>query len=1230
METLKSSLLDLKRICVKENIFTLSIPKIGCGLDGLRWGDVSNLVKVIFGCSNFFKWAFLNFCLILVKLKMTRKSISRSSSRSRLQVTRKKRSVRHSSRSRYRKSLSRKRSLSLHRSHSRTRRRQTRRKTSSIRRRSKSPIKKRKRKMNKRTSPKIIATSAPPPVIKEIKTEVTALVVDSDKNKRIITVNDTPLQITVVEKSPESHEVAYVVENLEKREELPVPVVVNTRRGTISTTETETQVASIQEDDEALEITVKPPVKKSVSRVALSKPKQPIIKVVDEQLIQSKSKSSGWKSKVVIAILLALLGSTSKECKLTETKEVQEIFSPHNFVVSALKPLGVENNFMFANTKVLQTVKSAYSDELNRQTVQSIKNSRDAYQFGAIVADVKNTKVINDLRGQIKNLNVELKNVERVKNKLVKESSSIMHSLANADEQLLETVNVSFSTMNTNQLQHMEKIIDNRIASLNDLAINNTKTADTLSDLLSTKFNLQSKMIVLNTENVVDQDTKMKMKEEIEQLQSVIANLSKSKNIQNQQFEEEKQKMHKNMNEQIAKLTAEQTEKVDGIMKQNDKKVHESFLRGRTEMAQAMEKSISSLQQKLNMANKKLVKQTQYETSNLITILQNPGGTFSVKYDKDKFVKTSPILADYVENLAKEVEVGLNSGKFSEKSIPKTLIDITIDQKMIYRGWFSSVSDYILGTSKTNSKRFHMVRVAGTDTTPEMNNAPFQSYEYLPIDVSQMPALKEVLQQAAMASVTTKTVTITSVHESTATVTTTATATTTESISLPKETSTVTIKQYSTATSVPSTNPDIDQPNDLIREEIVKNNETITVKKINTPTFTSVTSSTAEVTIISKDPTQPVVSIQAPIPTVDADMRQNLSNVEKELSNTAKDTRNVQDVEQQDVNINVGKTESGDTVVQNKISDTSGCNGQGLFGAVLSQTQFCVEDFKSHIMNLRRMRIMKTPAPDSLPKHEQDYVNRKRRHPFEGEYLVEVFGTIPGIKVREYFEKTSMEALNEKMEDIRHPEDASEIHPSFTNEAFLRAMEFPKLAAKRKYSWGFLTRPVLEEKWLEVQGSLDSDTFHHFKRLPTDKRYFDTLLDVASTLDPSGEIFRIRKAIDLMNGKKLTPDDKKVLEELNEVYNRLEKDANEDRIRYEKHQQRLQQQDKHIAYNTDRSWIQGSRQYIYAPDYSLSEKKSQPVETVDIRLGKSSKNEPQYVYAKSRVSSGGKSRRRKK
>lgn len=51
-ESLKSSLLELKEIIVKNNITTLSIPKIGCGLDRLNWILVKNIIMDIFNDYN--------------------------------------------------------------------------------------------------------------------------------------------------------------------------------------------------------------------------------------------------------------------------------------------------------------------------------------------------------------------------------------------------------------------------------------------------------------------------------------------------------------------------------------------------------------------------------------------------------------------------------------------------------------------------------------------------------------------------------------------------------------------------------------------------------------------------------------------------------------------------------------------------------------------------------------------------------------------------------------------------------------------------------------------------------------------------------------------------------------------------------------------------------------------------------------------------------------------------
>jgi hypothetical protein len=46
--SLESSLKDCLKICEKEKIKKLAMPKIGCGLDGLQWGKVREMIKEIF------------------------------------------------------------------------------------------------------------------------------------------------------------------------------------------------------------------------------------------------------------------------------------------------------------------------------------------------------------------------------------------------------------------------------------------------------------------------------------------------------------------------------------------------------------------------------------------------------------------------------------------------------------------------------------------------------------------------------------------------------------------------------------------------------------------------------------------------------------------------------------------------------------------------------------------------------------------------------------------------------------------------------------------------------------------------------------------------------------------------------------------------------------------------------------------------------------------------------
>ena len=51
-DSLNASLCVARNHCVQHNITNLSIPQIGCGLDGLKWKEVSKLIESVFGRTN--------------------------------------------------------------------------------------------------------------------------------------------------------------------------------------------------------------------------------------------------------------------------------------------------------------------------------------------------------------------------------------------------------------------------------------------------------------------------------------------------------------------------------------------------------------------------------------------------------------------------------------------------------------------------------------------------------------------------------------------------------------------------------------------------------------------------------------------------------------------------------------------------------------------------------------------------------------------------------------------------------------------------------------------------------------------------------------------------------------------------------------------------------------------------------------------------------------------------
>ncbi|XP_033740284.1 ADP-ribose glycohydrolase OARD1-like [Pecten maximus] len=51
-DTLKSSLKEMKKHCVRNNVTSLSMPCIGCGLDRLNWEEVSTMICELFSDTN--------------------------------------------------------------------------------------------------------------------------------------------------------------------------------------------------------------------------------------------------------------------------------------------------------------------------------------------------------------------------------------------------------------------------------------------------------------------------------------------------------------------------------------------------------------------------------------------------------------------------------------------------------------------------------------------------------------------------------------------------------------------------------------------------------------------------------------------------------------------------------------------------------------------------------------------------------------------------------------------------------------------------------------------------------------------------------------------------------------------------------------------------------------------------------------------------------------------------
>ena len=47
-KSIKETLIKMRTICIKNDIYKIAMPKIGCGLDKLEWSKVSEIIKEVF------------------------------------------------------------------------------------------------------------------------------------------------------------------------------------------------------------------------------------------------------------------------------------------------------------------------------------------------------------------------------------------------------------------------------------------------------------------------------------------------------------------------------------------------------------------------------------------------------------------------------------------------------------------------------------------------------------------------------------------------------------------------------------------------------------------------------------------------------------------------------------------------------------------------------------------------------------------------------------------------------------------------------------------------------------------------------------------------------------------------------------------------------------------------------------------------------------------------------
>ena len=309
--------------------------------------------------------------------------------------------------------------------------------------------------------------------------------------------------------------------------------------------------------------------------------------------------------------------------------------------------------------------------------------------------------------------------------------------------------------------------------------------------------------------------------------------------------------------------------------------LNDHYVKGRKEVSDAIGSQVATLQQKLNLARRSSQSFQEWAAPH-IRLLQLPNGKYEVDYNVEHISKISPLLKDYIADLAKQFEEEMNNKHGLAKGNIPGVVDLKITQRSYTsNGMLGKLRNMVFGPQQTQLKRYQMVYLASSQKVGENGRpAPYVYHDFMPLDPEDLAPYKELLEKAAAVTVTTVTTTLTNtkfdtvtdIRTNTLTNTKTETETVTatpvlntsmfnkhkKTVVLPGSVTTVT--EYVTpSASIPTATPSPFTETVTSTATVTETASTVTVQATETSTLTVTAQPTPTNVVITKDADQVIV-----------------------------------------------------------------------------------------------------------------------------------------------------------------------------------------------------------------------------------------------------------------------------------------------------------------------------------------------------------------------------------